>query len=120
MLTGITEPLEFAFLFAAPALYYFIYVPLFGLAYLLTHLLNVGVGLTFSGGFIDMFLFGILQGNSKTNWIAIPILGIFYFIGFYFIFKFVIMKFNLKTIGREDEEMEKDISSEKQIYQKLL
>ncbi|ACJ73689.1 PTS transporter subunit EIIC [Borreliella afzelii] len=113
MLTGITEPLEFAFLFAAPALYYFIYVPLFGLAYLLTHLLNVGVGLTFSGGFIDMFLFGILQGNSKTNWIAIPILGIFYFIGFYFIFKFVIMKFNLKTIGREDEEMEKDISSEK-------
>ncbi|AAT93759.1 PTS system, maltose and glucose-specific IIABC component (plasmid) [Borreliella bavariensis PBi] len=114
MLTGITEPLEFAFLFAAPALYYFIYVPLFGLAYLLTHLLNVGVGLTFSGGFIDMFLFGILQGNSKTNWIAIPILGIFYFIGFYFIFKFVIMKFNLKTIGREDEEMEKDeISLEK-------
>ncbi|WNY67225.1 PTS transporter subunit EIIC [Borreliella lusitaniae] len=114
MLTGITEPLEFAFLFAAPALYYFIYVPLFGLAYLLTHLLNVGVGLTFSGGFIDMFLFGILQGNSKTNWIAIPILGIFYFIGFYFIFKFAIMKFNLKTIGREDEEMEKDkISSEK-------
>ncbi|WKC75664.1 PTS transporter subunit EIIC [Borreliella valaisiana] len=114
MLTGITEPLEFAFLFAAPALYYFIYVPLFGLAYLLTHLLNVGVGLTFSGGFIDMFLFGILQGNSKTNWIAIPILGIFYFIGFYFIFKFAIMKFNLKTIGREDEEMEKDsIGSEK-------
>ncbi|WKC78413.1 PTS transporter subunit EIIC (plasmid) [Borreliella turdi] len=114
MLTGITEPLEFAFLFAAPALYYFIYVPLFGLAYLLTHLLNVGVGLTFSGGFIDMFLFGILQGNSKTNWIAIPILGIFYFIGFYFVFKFAIMKFNFKTIGREDEEMEKDkISSEK-------
>ncbi|WKC74747.1 PTS transporter subunit EIIC (plasmid) [Borreliella yangtzensis] len=114
MLTGITEPLEFAFLFAAPALYYFIYVPLFGLAYLLTHLLNVGVGLTFSGGFIDMFLFGILQGNSKTNWIAIPILGIFYFIGFYFIFKYAIMKFNLKTIGREDEEMEKDsIGSEK-------
>ncbi|WPM06321.1 PTS transporter subunit EIIC (plasmid) [Borreliella sinica] len=114
MLTGITEPLEFAFLFAAPALYYFIYVPLFGLAYLLTHLLNVGVGLTFSGGFIDMFLFGILQGNSKTNWIAIPILGIFYFIGFYFIFKYTIMKFNFKTIGREDEEMEKDkISSVK-------
>ncbi|WNY69990.1 PTS transporter subunit EIIC [Borreliella andersonii] len=114
MLTGITEPLEFAFLFAAPALYYFIYVPLFGLAYLLTHLLNVGVGLTFSGGFIDMFLFGILQGNSKTNWIAIPILGIFYFIGFYFIFKFTIMKFNLKTIGREDEEIEKNMmSSEK-------
>ncbi|ACL34267.1 PTS transporter subunit EIIC [Borreliella burgdorferi] len=114
MLTGITEPLEFAFLFAAPALYYFIYVPLFGLAYLLTHLLNVGVGLTFSGGFIDMFLFGILQGNGKTNWIAIPILGIFYFIGFYFIFKFAIMKFNLKTIGREDEEMEKTMmSSEK-------
>ncbi|WAZ72620.1 PTS transporter subunit EIIC (plasmid) [Borrelia miyamotoi] len=104
MLTGITEPIEFAFLFTAPALYYFVYVPLFGLAHLLAHIFNIGVGLTFSGGFIDMFLFGILQGNSKTNWIMLPIIGIFYFIGFYYIFKFVIIKFNLKTPGREEEE----------------
>ncbi|AWG43376.1 PTS glucose transporter subunit IIB (plasmid) [Candidatus Borreliella tachyglossi] len=106
MLTGITEPIEFAFLFAAPALYYFVYVPLFGLSHLLAHLFNIGVGLTFSGGFIDMFLFGILQGNSKTTWIMIPFLGIFYFIGFYFIFKFVIIRFNLKTPGREVEDEE--------------
>ncbi|UPA11541.1 PTS transporter subunit EIIC (plasmid) [Borrelia parkeri] len=106
MLTGITEPLEFAFLFAAPALYYLIYVPLFGLAHLLAHVFNIGVGLTFSGGFIDMFLFGILQGNSKTTWIMIPIIGIFYFIGFYYIFKLAIIKFNLKTPGREEVEEE--------------
>ncbi|AFI32116.1 PTS transporter subunit EIIC [Borrelia crocidurae] len=104
MLTGITEPLEFAFLFAAPALYYLIYVPLFGLAHLLAHIFNIGVGLTFSGGLIDMFLFGILQGNSKTTWIMIPTIGIFYFIGFYYIFKLAIIKFNLKTPGREDIE----------------
>ncbi|AJA67238.1 PTS glucose transporter subunit IIB (plasmid) [Borrelia miyamotoi LB-2001] len=110
MLTGITEPIEFAFLFTAPALYYLVYVPLFGLAHLLAHVFNIGVGLTFSGGFIDMFLFGILQGNSKTNWIMLPIIGIFYFIGFYYIFKFVIIKFNLKTPGREKEEIVKTIS----------
>ncbi|UGQ17770.1 PTS transporter subunit EIIC [Borrelia sp. RT1S] len=115
MLTGITEPIEFAFLFAAPALYYFVYVPLFGLSHLLAHLFNIGVGLTFSGGFIDMFLFGILQGNSKTTWIMIPVLGTFYFIGFYFLFKFVILRFNLKTPGREDadEDVAKVSSSQK-------
>ncbi|AHH09008.1 PTS transporter subunit EIIC (plasmid) [Borrelia anserina] len=113
MLTGITEPIEFSFLFAAPALYYLIYVPLFGLAHLLAHVFNIGVGLTFSGGFIDMFLFGILQGNNKTNWIIIPIIGIFYFIGFYYIFKLAIIKFNLKTPGREDVEEISKISSQK-------
>ncbi|AMR76014.1 PTS transporter subunit EIIC [Borrelia hermsii] len=113
MLTGITEPIEFAFIFAAPALYYLVYVPLFGLAHLLGHIFNIGVGLTFSGGFIDMFLFGILQGNSKTTWIMIPTIGIFYFIGFYYIFKFAIIKFNLKTPGREEEENITNISSQK-------
>lgn len=70
MLTGITEPIEFTFLFVAPILYG-IHCVLAGAAYMLMHMLNVGVGMTFSGGFIDMFLFGILQGNAKTNWINI-------------------------------------------------
>ena len=79
MLTGITEPLEFTFIFVAPMLYG-IHCVFAGLAYMLMHLFNVGVGMTFSGGLIDMFLFGILQGNAKTNWIWIVIVGIGYFI----------------------------------------
>ena len=68
MLTGITEPLEFTFLFVAPLLYG-IHCVFAGLAYMLMHICNVGVGMTFSGGFIDLFLFGILQGNKKTSWV---------------------------------------------------
>lgn len=105
MLTGITEPLEFTFLFVAPILYV-IHCIFAGLAYMLMHLLNVGVGMTFSGGFIDMFLFGILQGNSKTNWINIVLVGIVYFVVYYFLFKFLITKFNFKTPGREDDDDE--------------
>lgn len=105
MLTGITEPLEFTFLFVAPLLYG-IHCVFAGLAYMLMHVFNVGVGMTFSGGFIDLFLFGILQGNSKTNWIWIIVVGIFYFIVYYFLFSFLIRKFNLRTPGRfEDDEV---------------
>ena len=68
-----------------------------GLAYMLMHLFNVGVGVTFSGGLIDMFLFGILQGNAKTNWIWIVIVGIGYFIVYYLLFGFLIKRFDLKT-----------------------
>ena len=68
MITGITEPLEFTFLFVAP-LMYAVHCVLAGLSYMLMHILNVGVGMTFSGGLIDMTLFGILQGNAKTHWI---------------------------------------------------
>lgn len=103
MLTGITEPIEFTFLFVAPALYG-IHCVFAGLAYMFMHIFNVGVGMTFSGGFIDMFLFGVLQGNAKTNWIWIVIVGIFYFIIYYFMFSFLIKKFNLKTPGRDDSE----------------
>jgi PTS system D-glucosamine-specific IIC component len=105
MLTGITEPLEFTFLFVAPILYV-IHCIFAGLAYMLMHLLNVGVGMTFSGGFIDMFLFGILQGNSKTNWFNIVLVGIVYFVVYYFLFKFLITKFNFKTPGREEDDDE--------------
>lgn len=105
MLTGITEPLEFTFLFVAPMLYA-IHCVFAGLAYMLMHILNVGVGMTFSGGLIDLFLFGILQGNAKTNWIYIVIVGIGYFIVYYFLFRFLIRKFNLKTPGREADSEE--------------
>lgn len=103
MLTGITEPLEFTFLFVAPLLYG-IHCVFAGLAYMLMHILNVGVGMTFSGGLVDLFLFGILQGNAKTNWIWIVVVGIFYFIVYYLVFRFLILKMNYKTPGRGEEE----------------
>ena len=108
MLTGITEPIEFTFLFVAPALYG-IHCVLCGLSYMLMHLFQVGVGMTFSGGLIDFFLFGVLQGNDKTNWIWIPIVGIAYFFIYYFLFAFVIKKFDLKTPGR-------DVDAEAKLY----
>lgn len=101
MLTGITEPLEFTFLFVAPLLYG-IHCVFAGAAYMLMHIFEVGVGMTFSGGFIDLFLFGILQGNSKTNWIWVIIVGIVYFVVYYFLFYFLITKLDLKTPGRDD------------------
>ena len=103
MLTGITEPLEFTFLFVAPLLYG-LHCILAGAAYMLMHIFEVGVGMTFSGGFIDMFLFGILQGNAKTNWIWIVIVGAVYFIVYYFLFSFLIKKMDMKTPGRDDSE----------------
>ncbi len=103
MLTGITEPIEYTFLFVAPALYV-VHCALAGLAYMLMHILGVGVGMTFSGGFIDLFLFGILQGNAKTSWIWIVVVGIIYFVVYYLLFTFLIKKFNLKTPGREDSD----------------
>ncbi|MBQ2533661.1 MAG: PTS transporter subunit EIIC, partial [Lachnospiraceae bacterium] len=105
MLTGITEPIEFTFLFVAPALYG-LHCVFAGAAYMLMHMCGVGVGMTFSGGLIDMFLFGILQGNAKTSWVWIVIVGIGYFIVYYLLFSFLIKKFNLKTPGREDDDEE--------------
>ena len=105
MLTGITEPLEFSFLFVAPALFA-VQVVLAGAAYMIAHMLNIAVGLTFSGGFLDLFLFGILQGNAKTSWLRIIPVGIIYFILYYVIFTFLIKKFDFKTPGREDDDTE--------------
>lgn len=118
MVTGITEPLEFTFLFAAP-LMYAVHCVLAGLSYMLMHILGVGVGMTFSGGLIDMTLFGILQGNEKTNWIWIVVAGLFYAVIYYFVFSFMIKKFDLKTPGREAGDAEvklytrKDMNKEK-------
>ena len=103
MLTGITEPIEFTFLFTAPLLY-IIHCVFAGAAYMLMHIFEVGVGMTFSGGFIDMFLFGILQGNAKTNWIWIAIVGVGYFVVYYFLFSFLIRKLDLQTPGRDNNE----------------
>lgn len=103
MLTGITEPLEFTFLFVAPLLYG-IHCVFAGLAYMLMHVFGVGVGMTFSGGLIDMFLFGILQGNAKTSWVWILPVGAVYFVTYYFLFSILIRKLNLKTPGRDDSQ----------------
>ena len=101
MLTGITEPLEFTFLFVAPAMY-MMHCVLAGASYMIMHILNVGVGLTFSGGLIDLTLFGIMQGNEKTSWLWIPVVGVVYFVVYYFVFSFMIRKFNYMTPGRDD------------------
>ena len=105
MLTGITEPLEFTFLFVAP-LMYAVHCVYAGLSYMLMHIFNVGVGMTFSGGLIDLTLFGILQGNTKTNWIWVVIVGVVYFFLYYITFSVMISKMNLKTPGREDDDEE--------------
>ena len=105
MLTGITEPIEFTFLFVAPILY-IIHSIFAGAAYMLMHIFKVGVGMTFSGGFIDLSLFGILQGNAKTNWIWVVIIGLIYFAVYYVVFRYLITKFNYKTPGREEDDEE--------------
>lgn len=105
LITGITEPLEFTFLFAAP-LMYGVHCVLAGLSYMLMHIFNVGVGMTFSGGLIDLTLFGILQGNAKTNWIWIVIVGLIYAVVYYFVFYFMITKLDLKTPGRDADNGE--------------
>jgi glucose-like phosphotransferase system IIB component len=101
-LTGITEPIEFTFLFVAPILYV-IHAVLAGLSFMLMHILQVGVGQTFSGGFIDFFLFGVLQGNARTNWLYIVIVGLIYAPIYYFLFRFLIIKLDLATPGREKD-----------------
>ena len=112
MLTGITEPLEFTFLFVAPIMYA-VHCVLAGLAYMLMHILNVGVGMTFSGGIIDLVLFGVLQGNTKTGWIWIVIIGLLYAIIYYVVFYYMIKKFNLKTPGREMDHEETKLYTRK-------
>ena len=102
-LTGITEPLEFTFIFVALPMYA-VHCVLAGLSYMFMHILNVGVGMTFSGGLIDMVLFGVMQGNAKTHWIWIVVVGVVYFVIYYLVFRFMITKFDYKTPGREDTE----------------
>ena len=114
MLTGITEPLEFTFLFVAP-LMYGVHCVLAGLSFMLMHILNVGVGMTFSGGLIDLFLFGVLQGNAKTNWIWIIVVGLVYALLYFAVFYFMIKKFNYKTPGREADDEETKLYTRKDV-----
>lgn len=111
-LTGITEPLEFSFLFVAPILYV-LHVLLAGTSFLVMHLLDVKIGMTFSGGFIDYILYGLLNWDRTHALYVIPV-GIVYAIIYYFLFTFVIKHMNLKTPGREDEVAEtRDTSVER-------
>ena len=114
MLTGITEPLEFTFLFVAPAMYA-VHCVLAGLSFMLMHILGVGVGMTFSGGLIDLVLFGVLQGNAKTNWIWIIVVGLVYALLYYAVFYFMIKKFNYKTPGRESDDEETKLYTRKDV-----
>ncbi|WP_291016943.1 glucose PTS transporter subunit IIA [Faecalibacterium sp.] len=102
-LTGITEPLEFTFIFVALPMYA-VHCVLAGLSFMLMHILNVGVGMTFSGGLIDLVLFGVMQGNAKTHWMWVVVVGAVYFALYYIIFRFMISKFDYKTPGRDDAE----------------
>lgn len=104
-LTGITEPIEFTFLFVTPALF-ILHSGFAGLSFLLSHLLEICIGTTFSCGLIDFTLYGLLQGNTKTNWLMIIPVYIAYAVGYYWVFKFFIKKFNLATPGREEGDGE--------------
>ncbi|MBS4205939.1 glucose-specific PTS transporter subunit IIBC [Lederbergia citrea] len=109
-LTGITEPIEFSFLFLSPVLF-LIHAILDGLSFVLMTYLGVNIGYTFSGGGIDFFLFGILPGREPW-WIAI-LLGLVFAVIYYFLFRFMISKFNLMTPGREKDEIEEEETASK-------
>ena len=102
-ITGITEPIEFMFLFVCPPLY-LAHSFLDGVSFLIADLLNINIGNTFSGGVIDFTLFGVLQGNAKTNWLLQIPFGCIWAVLYYFVFKISILKFNIMTPGRGDEE----------------
>ncbi len=109
-LTGITEPLEFMFLFVAPVLFV-IHALLDGISFVIMTYFSVNVGFTFSGGAIDFFLFGILP-NQDGWWITI-IVGLIFAVIYYTVFRFAIVKFNLKTPGREVEEATNEKAKDK-------
>jgi len=113
-LTGITEPIEFMFLFVAPWLYV-VHAALDGLSFMIADMLSVRIGNTFSGGAIDFMLFGVLQGNAKTHWIYVIILGVFWAIIYYLLFRFLIKKFNVGTPGRESDGEEVTVESKDSI-----
>lgn len=101
--TGITEPIEYMFLFVAPLLYVF-HAFLDGLSFLIADLLQIRIGNTFSGGVIDFMLFGVFQGESRTHWLYVIPVGLIWFGLYYVSFRFFITKFNLKTPGRTDDD----------------
>ena len=107
-LTGITEPLEFSFLFVAPVLFA-IHAVFAGLSFMVMHILDVKIGMTFSGGVIDYILFGVLP-HATAWWLVIPV-GLVFSVIYYFGFRFAIKKFNLMTPGREEKTEETESTS---------
>ncbi|MFT4274418.1 MAG: PTS transporter subunit EIIC [Pantoea sp.] len=105
-LTGITEPLEFSFMFASPLLYFGVHCVLAGLAFAAVNLLNAGVGYTFSGGILDFFIYGIIPGNDRTHWIPVVLVGLVFAVIYYLAFRITIQMLQLKTPGREDSTEE--------------
>lgn len=101
-LTGVTEPIEFTFLFLAPALFA-VHVVLAGASFAICHILQICIGTTFSDGLIDFILYGVLPGQAKSNWMTLIPVIVVYFILYFFIFRFFIRKWNLKTPGREED-----------------
>ena len=118
-LTGITEPIEFSFLFIAPALYV-VHALFDGLAFTIAHILHITIGQTFSGGFIDFMLFGVLQGEAKTHWMYVPLVGVPWFFLYYFTFRFLILRFNFKTPGREAETVPEAVMTGSERSQQVL
>lgn len=115
-LTGITEPIEFMFLFIAPWLYV-IHAFFDGLSFLVADLLSIRIGNTFSGGAIDFTLFGILQGNDKTNWLYVLLVGAVWVVLYYVVFRFLITKFNVAIPGRESDGDEVFVETKQTIAQ---
>lgn len=112
-MTGITEPIEFLFLFIAPVLYG-IHVILTGLGFMVMALLGVVIGNT-DGGILDFLIFGVLQGMD-TKWYLVLVVGVIWFAIYYIVFRYAILKFNLKTPGRE--EIAEDVSTKEVAYKK--
>ena len=109
-LTGITEPIEFTFLFLAPALFA-VHVVFAGLAFMTCHILGICVGTTFSDGLIDLVLYGVLPGQAKSNWLMLLPVLVVYFVLYFVVFRFFILKMNLKTPGREEDGEEAHLIS---------
>ena len=118
-LTGITEPLEFSFLFVAPWLYV-LHAFFDGCAFMMAHIFQITIGQTFSGGLIDFILFGIAQGEDKTNWMYVPVIGVVWFFVYYFSFKFLIEKYDYKTPGRDEDLLEEKVLSDAEQTQLIL
>jgi len=116
-LTGITEPIEFAFLFVAPILFA-VHAVFAGLSFMTMQLLNVKIGMTFSGGLIDFLLFGVLPG--RTQWWLVIVVGLVLAVVYYVGFRFAIRKFNLKTPGREDEVQETSMAQGSELAAGIL
>ena len=104
-LTGITEPIEFTFLFVAPLLYV-VHCVFAGISFVLMHVFQITIGTTFSCGLIDYVLYGVMQGNDKTNWVRLLPILVIYFVVYYYLFRWVILKWDLPTPGREADDQE--------------